>query len=168
MLRRKVGRECASRRLSPALALLAIVALAIPAASLAGRNTTELEAKLKGKNEVPGPGSPKGKGEIHVFVKPTQNKLCYDFTVSKLDPLIAGHIHKGGPDNAGPVKIGLFEDPQGLSGDGSYEGCVKQVKKKLLKKVAANPEKFYANIHTEAYPDGAVRGQLELLGPSSG
>ncbi len=154
--------------LGPALAVLAIVALAIPATSLAGRNTTELEAKLKGKNEVPGPGSQKGKGEIHVFVKPTQHKLCYDFEVSKLDPLIEGHIHKGGPDDAGPVKVPLFQDTEGLSGDGSYEGCVKEVKKKLLKKIAAKPEKYYANIHTEAYPDGAVRGQLGLVEQGAG
>ena len=150
-------------RLSLALALLAIVALAIPALSVAGRNTTELEAKLKGKNEVPGPGSQKGKGEIHVFVKPTKKKLCFDFEVSKLDPLIAGHIHKGAADVAGPVKVPLFEDSQGLEGTGSYEGCVKNVKKKLMKKIAAKPEKYYANIHTEEYPDGAIRGQLELV-----
>ncbi len=33
--------------------------------------------------------------------------------------------------------------------------------KKLLKKIVATPEKFYVNIHTEDYPDGAIRGQLE-------
>ena len=143
--------------------MIAIVALAIPALSIAGRNTTELQAKMKGQNEVPGPGSKKGKGEIHVFVKPTKKKLCYAFEVSKLDPLIEGHIHKGTADVAGPVKVPLFQDTEGLNGTGSYEGCVKQVKKKLLKKIAAKPEKYYANIHTKAYPDGAIRGQLELV-----
>ena len=58
------------------------------------------------------------------------------------------------------MKVPLFQDTQGLNGTGSYEGCVKNVKKKLLKKIAAKPEKYYANIHTKAYPDGAVRGQL--------
>jgi hypothetical protein len=146
----------------PALLALAIAALAMPALSAAGNNTTELEAKLKGKSEVPGPGAPKGKGEIHVFVKPTQGKLCFNFEVSKLDPMTAGHIHKGDTETAGPVKVTLFEDEQGLDGDGSYEGCVKKIKAKLLKKIAAKPENFYANIHTLDYPDGAVRGQLAL------
>ena len=152
-----------NRTLVFVVGLLAVTALALPALSVAGRSTTELEAKMKGKNEVPGPGSPKGKGEINVFVKPTQKKLCYDFEVSKLDPLIEGHIHKGAPDVAGPVKVPLFQDTQGLNGTGSYEGCVKDVKKKLLKKIAAKPEKYYANIHTKAYPEGAIRGQLKLV-----
>lgn len=154
-----------TKRLRVLIGALALVALALPAISVAGQNTTELQAKLKGKNEVPGPGSQQGKGEIHVFVKPTQGKLCFNFEVSNLDPLIEGHIHKGGPQDSGPVKVTLFQDTSGLDGDGSYEGCVKNLKKKLLRKIAATPEKFYANIHTKDYPDGAVRGQLALSGP---
>ncbi len=145
-----------------ALCALAAVALAVPAISLAGKNTIELEAKLTGKAEVPGPGSPKGKGDIHVFLKPTQDKVCYDFEVKKLDEMTAGHIHKGDSETAGPVKVTLFEDETGLEGTGAYEGCVKNVKAKLLKKIAKAPEKFYVNLHTFDYPDGAIRGQLEL------
>lgn len=153
-------------KITLALCGLAAVALAIPALSVAGKNTTEVEAKLKGNNEVPGPGAPKGKGEIHVFLKPTQDKLCYDFEVSKLDPMTAGHIHKGDSETAGAVKVTLFEDETGLAGTGSYEGCVKKVKAKLLKKIAKAPEKFYVNLHTFDYPDGAIRGQLELTNPA--
>lgn len=148
-------------KLTAVVLALSVLALAVPALSTAGKNTTELEAKLKGQNEVPGPGLNKGKGEIHVFVKPTQKKLCFDFEVKNLDPMTAGHIHKGDSETAGPVKIGLFEDAQGLDGSGAYKGCVKKIKKKLLKKVAASPEKFYVNLHTFEYPDGAIRGQLE-------
>ena len=39
-----------------ALLALAVVALAMPAISQAGSNTTEVDAKMKGKQEVPGPG----------------------------------------------------------------------------------------------------------------
>jgi hypothetical protein len=152
-------------KITLALCALAAVALAIPALSLAGNNTTELQAKLTGKAEVPGPGSPNGKAEINVFAKPTQEKLCYDFEVKKLDEMTAGHIHKGDSETAGPVKVTLFEDETGLAGTGSYEGCVKNVKAKLLKKIAAAPEKFYVNLHTLDYPDGAIRGQLELTNP---
>ena len=152
-------------KLGLALVALAVLALGVPALSLAGRNTVELEAKLKGKNEVPGPGSRKGKGEIDVDVKPTKEKLCFDFEVKKLDPMVAGHIHKGDSETAGPVKVTLFEDEEGLDGDGAYEGCVKKVKAKLLDKIAAAPEKYYVNLHTVDYPDGAIRGQLELSGP---
>jgi hypothetical protein len=152
-------------KLGPALLALAVLALAVPALSAAGNNTTELQAKLKGKNEVPGPGSPKGKAEMHIFVKPTQKKVCFNFEVSKLDPITAGHIHKGDSETAGPVKVTLFEDETGLDGTGNYEGCVKNLKKTLLKKIVKAPEKFYVNLHTLDYPDGAIRGQLELTTP---
>lgn len=147
-------------KLTMALIALFVVALAVPALSQAGRNTTEVEAKLKGKNEVPGPGATKGGGEIQVFLKPTQKKVCFTLELKKLDPVVAGHIHKGAEDVAGPVKVPLFEDAAGINGTGSYEGCVKKVKKKLIKKIAATPEKFYVNIHSMDFPDGAVRGQL--------
>jgi hypothetical protein len=79
--------------------------------------------------------------------------------------MTAGHIHKGDTETAGPVKVTLFEDQQGLEGTGNYEGCVKKLKAKLLKKIAKAPEKFYVNLHTLDYPDGAIRGQLELTNP---
>lgn len=150
-------------KLTLALLALAAVALAIPALSVAGANTIEVGAKLKGKNEVPGPGSPKGKGDVTVALKPTKEKVCFTLEVSKLDPMVAGHIHKGDSETAGPVKVTLFEDDAGLDGTGSYEGCTKNVKKKLIDKIGAAPEKFYVNIHTEDYPDGAIRGQLEPI-----
>lgn len=144
-----------------ALAALAVAVLAIPAISHAGRNTTEVDAKLTGKQEVPGPGSKKGKGEIQIFLKPTRNKVCFNLEVKKLDTITDAHIHKGAEGVAGDIKVPLFTGEQ-LEGTGSYEGCVKEVKKKLIKKIIASPEKYYANVHTVDYPDGAIRGQLEL------
>jgi hypothetical protein len=150
-------------KLVPALVALVVCALVVPALSLAGRNTIEESAQLKGKNEVPGPGSPKGKGEIHVFLKPTKNKVCFELEVSKLDTITASHIHKGAPDQAGTVKVTLIDSQ--IEGTGNYEGCVKDVRSKLLDKIAAKPEAFYVNVHTLDYPEGAIRGQLE---PSAG
>ncbi len=146
-----------------ALLVLATVALAVPALSLAGANTIEVQTKLKGANEVPGPGDSNGKGTVSVKLKPKKEKLCFTLEVAKLDPMIAGHIHKGDADTDGRIKVTLFEDDKGLDGNGSYEGCVKGVKSKLLKRIGSAPEKFYVNVHTEKYPDGAIRGQLEPL-----
>jgi hypothetical protein len=144
-----------------ALAALVIAVLAIPAVSHAGRNTTEVDAKMTGKAEVPGPGSKKGKGDIQIFLKPTQKKVCFNLDVKNLDTITDGHIHKGAEGVAGPVKVPLFVG-QNLAGTGAYNGCVKDVKKKLIKKIIAHPEKFYANVHTIDFPDGAIRGQLAL------
>ena len=65
-------------KLSLALLALALVALAVPALSVAGRNTTEVESKMKGKFVVDG-GIKKGGATIQISLKPTQKKLCFDF-----------------------------------------------------------------------------------------
>ena len=148
-------------RLWPLLVAIAVCALALPALSLAGRNTVEVDAKLKGNEEVPGPGSNKGKGDIQVFLKAKKHKVCFNLEVSKLDTITAGHIHKGAEGVAGPIKVTLIDSE--VQGTGAYEGCVAKVRKKLIKKIAAVPEKFYVNIHTVDYPDGAIRGQLQAL-----
>lgn len=144
-----------------AMMALALVALAVPALSLAGRNTTSVEAKLKGKYVVDG-GADKGGAQMEIALKPTQSKLCFDFSAKRLDPITYGAIHKAPEGEVGKEKVMLFSDSTGLAGTGSYEGCVKNVKSKLLKKIAAKPENFYADLDTKAYPDGAVRGQLKL------
>ncbi len=140
---------------------VAVCALALPALSLAGRNTVEVVAKLDGKNEVPGPGSQKGKGDIQVFLKAKKEKVCFNLQVDKLDTITAGHIHKGTADVASPVKVTLIDSQ--IEGTGTYEGCVTKVRSKLIKKIASVPDKFYVNIHTLDYPDGAIRGQLQGL-----
>ncbi len=147
-------------KLWPLLAAIAVCALALPALSVAGRNTVEVTTKLKGNTEVPGPGSPKGKGEITVFLKSTKEKVCFNLEVSKLDTITAGHIHKGSTDEAGPIKVTLIHDQ--IEGTGNYEGCVENVKSKLIDKIVNRPDKFYVNIHTLDYPDGAIRGQLPI------
>jgi hypothetical protein len=148
-------------KLMLALVGLALAVLAIPAISMAGRNTTEVDAKMTGKQEVPGPGSKKGKGDMQIFLKPTQGKVCFNLDVKNLDTITDSHIHKGAEGVAGDVKVPLFVG-QTLDGTGSYDGCVKHVKAKLIKKIAAHPEKYYANVHTLDFPDGAIRGQLAL------
>ena len=153
-----------SSRLILGVSALVAVALAIPALSAAGKNTVEVTAKLKGNNEVPGPGDNKGKGEAQIFLKAKKQKVCFNLEISKLDGASAAHIHKGAPDVAGPIKVLLFEADPPVAGDGTYEGCTKNVKKKLVKKIGKRPEKFYVNVHNAEYPDGAIRGQLEATG----
>ena len=114
-----------------AMMALALVALAVPALSLAGRNTTSVEAKLKGKYVVDG-GADKGGAQMEIALKPTQSKLCFDFSAKRLDPITYGAIHKAPEGEVGKEKVMLFSDSTGLAGTGSYEGCVKNVKSKLL------------------------------------
>ena len=147
-----------SKLLVFALVLIAAM-LALSALAAAG-GTTQLSAKLKGNEEVPGPGDKDGKGEISVAVKPKRERLCFQLTFSNIEPVTAGHVHKGVAGVDGPIKVTLFEDSAGIPGP-TAEGCAKHQRKKLLRKIAHHPERFYVNLHNDEFPDGAIRGQLE-------
>jgi CHRD domain len=132
---------------------------ALPALAPAGQNTVQLSAKLKGNQEVPGPGDRNGKGEGFFSVKPKKHKVCFQVSWEKIEQPSAGHIHKGAEGVAGDIKVLLFDQEPPTS---TVEDCAKDVKKKLLKRIAKSPEKFYVNLHNGEYPDGAIRGQLRL------
>ena len=61
-------------------------------------------------------------------------------------------VHKGGTASNGPPVVTL----QLASDD---EVCV-DVEADLLRDIARNSRNYYVNVHTEAFPQGAVRGQL--------
>ena len=146
-------------KLMVVLLALAAVGLLIP--TLSGAAATQLSAKLKGNEEVGG-GDPNGRGEAFVAVKkPSKRKLCFELRWDKIEPPTAAHIHKGAEGVDGPIKVTLFEDPDGLTVS-EVEGCVKKVRKRIAKRLRRTPEKFYVNVHNAEYPDGAIRGQLDL------
>jgi len=64
------------------------------------------------------------------------------------------HIHRG---RAG-VKGDIVVDLTGSVTAGSY--CAKDVRKRLIRNIAEHPRRFYFNVHNEAFPAGAIRGQL--------
>ena len=126
-----------------------------------------LFADLNGRNELdattlqPGAGDLDGFGSASFTIDGDQ--LCFGFTVGNLDAPGAAHIHKGRKFENGPIVVPLTQ-PSG--GDpGASSGCVK-VDTALLADIEAHPRAYYANVHTSAFPSGAVRGQLKRLGHS--
>lgn len=113
-----------------------------------------LRATLTGAAEVPGPGDTDGGGAATVRVDPAQNQVCYTLTVTGIDTATAAHIHTGATGAAGPVAV-PFDAPA----DGSSEGCA-TVAPALAQALTENPGGYYVNVHTAAFPNGAVRGQL--------
>jgi hypothetical protein len=142
------------------LALLALAAVGLLIPALSGAAATQLSAKLKGNQEV-ADGDPNGRGEAFVAVKkPRKRKLCFELSWDKIEPPTAAHIHKGAKGADGPIKVTLFEDPDGLTVS-TVEGCEK-INKRIARKLRKTPEKFYVNVHNADHPDGAIRGQLGL------
>lgn len=133
------------------LAMIGLVALAAPAAAQFGGpppppNTgVPLYARLAG-------GS--GAGTVTVVVDPPKGTACYLLNVGGLADVTAAHIHTGGPGETGGPVVTLDTPEGGTSG-----GCA-QVSAELAAALLANPGGYYVNVHTRAFPAGAIRGQL--------
>jgi hypothetical protein len=119
-----------------------------------------LFAVLTGGKEVGadgerGVGDPDGRGSFTAIVDGGQ--LCFGITVKNVDQPVAAHIHKAKPSRPGPIVVPLSQ-PSG--GDpGASSGCV-AVDTALARAILKHPHRYYANVHTNAFPGGAVRGQL--------
>jgi hypothetical protein len=140
------------RRLTTLLAALVLALVLIAAVPALAAPRATLEASLTGEKEVPGPGDPNGWGKAEVKVY--KAKVCYELEVKRIKPATAAHIHRGGPNVAGPIVVELKAPT-----DGSSEGC-KAISKKLSKQLREHPSHYYVNVHNDPYPDGAIRGQL--------
>jgi CHRD domain len=119
-----------------------------------------LFAVLTGRKEVDangrrGAGDPDGRGSFTAIVD--GNELCFGITVTNLDQPVAAHIHRGRSNQNGPIVVPLTQPSTGDPGASS--DCV-SVDPALAAAILKNPHKYYANVHTSAFPNGAVRGQL--------
>ena len=165
--------------------LIAVAAVAAAGVATAGASSgakpkpavfqvakTGKTAWLLGKAEVGkdgklGAGDPDavGSADFHIV---NDNTICYGFTLTGADTPTIVHIHRGKAGVNGPPVIMFTNVPKGADGDpdgnpGASAGCKTLTTPEELSALAGikkNPRNWYANIHTTAFPDGAVRGQL--------
>lgn len=79
-------------------------------------------------------------------------QMCYMLEVSGLDTVTAAHIHQARKGANGPPVVTLEL--------ASEDKCI-AVDVELMKDIMKNERDYYVNVHTEAFPDGAIRGQLD-------
>jgi CHRD domain len=125
------------------------------AAAVGDSGTTRLTVALTGAAEVPVHGDPDGRGTATVVVEPGRSQLCYRIEVDGVEEVDGTSVHSGSAGESGGVLLGL-DPPTG----GSSEGCV-TAEPGLLEQVGRSPERYYLNVRSLEYPDGAVRGQLQ-------
>lgn len=141
-------------KLVPLALLLTPLALAAGTATTAQQGGRPISVDMTGAAEVPGPGDADGSGTASFRINPGQTQVCYELSVSGIEPATAAHIHRGGADVAGPVVVPLAAPTSGTS-----KNCA-EVGRDLAKELIQTPEAFYVNVHNAPFPGGAVRGQL--------
>ena len=134
--------------LATALGLLAMLALS--GTALAAE--TVLTADLAGSAETDEDGT----GTATITLDPAAGTACWDMASENIDPVTVSHIHEGAAGVDGGVVVDL--DLDGF--DGSSDGCTEGVDAATLQAIIDDPSGYYVNLHNEAFPGGAIRGQL--------
>jgi hypothetical protein len=142
--------------IAAAAGALAVVLIGVVGAGAqgGGQESKALFAVLTGAKEPEG-GDRNGRGSFTAIVD--GNRLCYGLTNRNIEDPAAAHIHRGRAGVAGDIVVPL-EQPS--SGDpGASSDCVR-VARSVSRAILQNPNRYYVNVHTAGFPDGAIRGQL--------
>jgi hypothetical protein len=135
-----------------------VAAVCLLAAGNADAAIIKFVVPLSGEQEVDnmgntGVGDPDGTGTAVLIFDtgdPDNITLSWDITLENVtEPVILAHIHEAPRGVNGPVRIDFMGQ---LQGSGLTDPD--------LARVLDNPQGFYVNVHTTAFPPGAVRGQL--------
>jgi len=120
---------------------------------------TALFAFINGDNQLPS-NSSISSGFAVLTLNSAQTQLEYDITLSQLsaDSLSAAHFHNAGAGlAAGVVKTLDFVDGH-ASGVWSTSDGTQPLTSELVEELLSG--RMYVNIHTNAFPDGEIRGQV--------
>lgn len=140
-------------RTAASLVIAAVVsATVIVPAGTAVAQVPQRTVTLTGAQEAPDPGDGNGRGQFSWSLDGRQ--LCYLLSAKKIGTAAAAHIHRGARGVAGPVRVELQAPVPRASAD-----CV-TLGGRLAKALRNHPARFYVNVHTSAFPGGAVRAQL--------
>jgi hypothetical protein len=125
----------------------ALALVLAPAAALAAPVT--LTATLSGAAETGG-GDADGAGAFSVEIDAESGDFCYSLSATGTDAPTMAHVHSGAAGSDGPPVVTI---------EVASDICM-AVEPAVLKPIVDNPAGFYINVHTAAFPKGAVRGQL--------
>lgn len=146
--------------------LTSLVAPAAADAQGGGKHPVHGRAHLTGAQEVPEPGDPNGEGRLRYTIK--DHTFCYKLSVRRIGRPVAAHIHFGPRGENGPIAVTLKTPGR----DGTVHDCIRARSDQNpanearvltfweLEGIKKDPFFFYANVHTNRYPAGAIRGQL--------
>ncbi len=140
----------------------AVAGLAMLGTSTARSQGVQHSAVLNGGNEVSNAGQavagdPNGHGSASViFID--GGRICFSILVDDIDTPVLAHIHENVAGRNGPIVVNLI--PPGSGNPGASSRCISGIDPALLQRIRNSPSDFYVNVHTGAFPAGAVRGQL--------
>ena len=127
-----------------------------------------LVAPLNPEHVVPDPPAIAGSGEARLEVTPYYNQICWEIDFDLDEDTPAMHLHVGGIGEVDPeeFRLDLVKEARHFGGtveSNHVEGCISVFHVVDFVALVENPERHYVDVHTESYPEGALRGQLTLV-----
>jgi hypothetical protein len=105
-------------------------------------------------------GDADGQASARLDLDPQRGTACYEITWKKLDGMVtAFHLHAGQRGTNGPHWIDFFNDQRFDGEQSKASDCVPSTRERI-EAVINDPSAYYLQIHTTAFEDGAIRGQL--------
>lgn len=142
------------------------LAVVVTSGAMAVAGGRRLSTPLSGSEERTSTGAqagdPDGTGNATLTFNRGREEVCWELSWQHLDaPVTSAHIHEAPAGTNGGVVVSLFTG-QSYPGTASATGCdLGDATKEEIKRILKNPEGFYVNVHNNAHPGGAIRGQLE-------
>ena len=106
---------------------------------------------------VPVPPNTSGAGSFAAQSNVGQGRICWRITETGLADVTAAHIHYRTGPKARQVAVPLTLPSPFV---GPARGCV-DAPRGIVRNILQHPGLFYVNVHTSAYPDGAIAGVLK-------
>jgi hypothetical protein len=118
---------------------------------------------LRSENEPNGASTSESKGFAQVKILPS-GTIEFRLTLNNKsdETFIQAHIHKAPAGTNGPIHWDFFllADPDLVGPHPELSGVASPRAAAVLADLIANPDQYYVNVHSTAFPGGAVRGQL--------
>ncbi|HET7030455.1 MAG TPA: CHRD domain-containing protein [Candidatus Limnocylindrales bacterium] len=119
---------------------------------------------MSGDQVVPGPGDPDAAGTVEVDLSidpdvPAGGAVCTFWNILDVDPATSAEIRAGAPGSAGePYLTVTPPDEEGFGGD-----CVRDLEPSIVQAIVDDPSGFFVQVANDAFPDGAIRGRIQIV-----
>jgi hypothetical protein len=162
------------------LAIIAVLAavlsvstfsIVLNSAKVQAQEGQTFSASLSGKDEVP-PTESNSTGTAKFQVDENSSQVSYWVNVTGIKKINQAHIHNGTEGQNGDIVVTLTKNKSAKGNDGlaniGFSGNITKddlqgpLKDKELTDLVSlmSDGNAYVNVHTDKYPDGAIRGQI--------
>lgn len=128
-------------------------------AGSAAAATATFTVRATAAAEVPTAGPAGASAAATLTVDSATGRICYRISTTGLTGVTDVHLHNGASGSIGPLVTMLDQASTALS-TGQQSCNTMNLAPATAQAIIADPSNYYVNVHTTAYPTGAVRGQL--------